>query len=104
EGAVADRAVLAHQLVEALAGHRTRPARRNVDPRLPARLLAVEGHAETNRLAARRTKDEVQVARVEAERNPGSCGKRAGALRSVDPLPLEAPVVERQRRGRIALR
>ena len=64
--------------------------------------LAVEEHGEADRGArGRRREDEVEVARVEAERDRAAGGAEDGGLLLDGPVAGQRPVIERQLRGRV---
>src|SRR5204862_1810224 len=67
ERSVADRALLADQLIEPLLFHDAHAVRTDVDTGVGGWRLPIERHPEAHRPAARRPEDEAQVARVETE-------------------------------------
>src|SRR4051812_7536668 len=74
---LADRGVLAHQLVQAALPEQAVPVLVYIHAVRRARSLAVEAHAEGNRLSCFRRQDEMRVTGVEAVGDaPAGLGER----------------------------
>src|SRR6266511_2642612 len=97
EGAVRDRSRLPDQLIQPLVHHRAVALFVDVESARFAGRLTVDEHAEGNGGPWRPwTQDQVDVARVEAERDPPA-GFVQHARASLDrPVPRESPLVEPQ--------
>src|SRR6185503_19250976 len=80
ERPVGHRTLLPDELVQLLAGDDSAPVGLHVDTRIVVWRLSVEGHAETYRLPACRSEDEVQVTGVESEADLRPRSERARAL------------------------
>src|SRR2546423_1719385 len=74
----------------------------DVDAAVGAGRLTVEEHSEADRgTLGRRCEDEVEVARVEAERDRAVRGAEDGRLLLDHPVAGHRPLIEREVRGRV---
>src|SRR5215469_2290472 len=105
EGAVGYGAALADELIQALFGYRSGARAVDVEPMRRARRPSVDEHAEPDgRARYRGPHDQVQVAGVEAVRDPPAGLVQRGGLFLQRPVSGQGPVIEPQfRRDRVGV-
>src|SRR3954470_9821816 len=102
EGALGGAAALADELVHPRLIDGALAELIYVEAVVEPRRLTVEEHGEADRGArGRRGEDQVEVARVETERNRAARGVVGGRLILDGPVAGHRPVIERQVRGRV---